>query len=101
MLDRLVQELRVGPRQPAKQPGPLLPIPPGIHRHRPLRKAPWFLLAGSVAAIATGDVFYGLGRMDVADACYLTMFGLVVLSLLQFTRGGKTELVSDLPVEAA
>ncbi|MFC7532107.1 PAS domain S-box protein [Actinoplanes sp. GCM10030250] len=68
--------------------GSVIAILFSVHRHRPLRKAPWFLLAGSVAAIATGDVFYGLGRMGVADACYLTMFGLVVLSLLQFTRGG-------------
>ncbi|WP_230859815.1 PAS domain-containing protein [Actinoplanes aureus] len=60
----------------------------GIHRHRPARKAPWLLLAGAIAALAAGDVFYGLRRMDLADACYLLMFGLVALSLLQFTRGG-------------
>ncbi|MEU4422836.1 PAS domain S-box protein [Actinoplanes sp. NPDC024001] len=60
----------------------------GVHRHRPDRKAPWLLLAAAIAALATGDVFYGLGWRDVADAGYLVMFGLVALSLLQFTRGG-------------
>ncbi|WP_328466431.1 PAS domain-containing protein [Actinoplanes sp. NBC_00393] len=68
--------------------GSVAAILTGIYRYRPARKAPWFLLAGAVAALAAGDVCYEHRRMDLADACYLLMFGLVVLSLLQFTRGG-------------
>ncbi|GIE82647.1 hypothetical protein Aph02nite_85970 [Actinoplanes philippinensis] len=60
----------------------------GVHRHRPARRAPWLLLAGAVATLAIGDVFYAYQRMAVADTAYLAMFALVALSLLQFTRGG-------------
>jgi PAS domain-containing protein len=60
----------------------------GVHRHRPGRRAPWLLLAGAVATLAIGDVWYAYDRMALADAAYLLMFVLVALSLLQFTRGG-------------
>ncbi|MEU8657562.1 diguanylate cyclase, partial [Actinoplanes philippinensis] len=60
----------------------------GVHRHRPARRSPWLLLAGAVATLAIGDVFYAYHRMAVADTAYLMMFALVALSLLQFTRGG-------------
>jgi PAS domain-containing protein len=60
----------------------------GVHRHRPTRRAPWLLLAAAVATLALGDVWYAYHRMAFADAAYLVMFGLVALSLLQFTRGG-------------
>jgi PAS domain-containing protein len=60
----------------------------GVHRHRPGRRAPWLLLAGAVAALTVGDVWYAYDRMAYADAAYLLMFVLVALSLLQFTRGG-------------
>ncbi|BCJ44949.1 hypothetical protein GCM10010168_84770 [Actinoplanes ianthinogenes] len=60
----------------------------GVRRHRPVRRAPWWLLAGSLVALAAGDVFYSYRLRDVADGWYLAMFGLVALCLLQFTRGG-------------
>lgn len=60
----------------------------GVHRHRPARRAPWLLLAGAVATLAIGDIFYAYDRMAFADTSYLLMFVLVALSLLQFTRGG-------------
>ncbi|WIM97730.1 PAS domain-containing protein [Actinoplanes oblitus] len=60
----------------------------GVRRHRPARRAPWWLLAGSLVTLAVGDVFYSYHLRDVADAWYLVMFGLVALCLLQFTRGG-------------
>jgi PAS domain-containing protein len=60
----------------------------GVRRHRPARRAPWLLLAGSVAALAIGDVWYEMDRTALADTAYLVMFALVALSLLQFTRGG-------------
>jgi PAS domain S-box-containing protein len=58
----------------------------GVWWHRPARIAPWALLAGAIACIGTGDVFYALDRMAVADACYLAMFALVAAALLQFTQ---------------
>ncbi|BCY06223.1 PAS domain-containing protein [Actinoplanes sp. L3-i22] len=60
----------------------------GVRRHRPARQAPWWLLAGSLAALAVGDVCYSYRWMNVADIFYLLMFGLTALCLLQFTRGG-------------
>ncbi|MBB4739455.1 PAS domain S-box-containing protein [Actinoplanes octamycinicus] len=59
-----------------------------MRRHRPARRAPWWLLAGSLAALAAGDVCYSYRVMGLADLCYLLMFGLTALCLLQFTRGG-------------
>ncbi|MEV6346606.1 PAS domain-containing protein [Actinoplanes sp. NPDC051851] len=65
----------------------------GVRRHRPARRAPWLLLAGSLAALAVGDVFYAYEVASVYDSLYLLMFALVALSLLQFTRGGT--LIGD------
>ncbi|MFI5895535.1 PAS domain-containing protein [Actinoplanes sp. NPDC051513] len=66
-----------------------LAIIAGVRWHRPSRVGPWLLLAGSVAAIAVGDVFYAAGAMPAAEACYLSMFVLVAAALVQFTRGGS------------
>ncbi|TWG23510.1 PAS domain S-box-containing protein [Actinoplanes teichomyceticus] len=60
----------------------------GVRRHRPARTAPWWLLAGSVAALTVGDVCYAYGHRDLAEPFYMSMFGSVSLCLLQFTRGG-------------
>ncbi len=60
----------------------------GICRHKPARIGPWLLLAASVASLAVGDVFYALDNMSAADLCYVAMFALVALALLQLTRGG-------------
>jgi PAS domain S-box-containing protein len=61
----------------------------GLFRHRPARIGPWLLLAGSIAGLAVGDVFYAVGEPGLADACYLAMFVLVAAALWQFTRGGS------------
>jgi PAS domain S-box-containing protein len=61
----------------------------GILRNRPARIGPWLLLAGSVASLAVGDVFYALENWTAADICYLAMFGFVALALLQLTRSGS------------
>ena len=60
----------------------------GVRWHRPVRLAPWLLLAGSVASLAIGDVFYALDRRVAAELCYLALFVLVTLGLLLLTRGG-------------
>ncbi|GIE29806.1 hypothetical protein Ait01nite_028510 [Actinoplanes italicus] len=60
----------------------------GVRRHHPGRRSPWLLLAGAVATLAIGDVWYAYDEMAFADSAYLLMFVLVALSLLQFTRGG-------------
>ena len=69
--------------------GSCLAIIIGVRWHRPSRVGPWLLLAGSVAALAIGDVFYAVGAMPAAEACYLSMFVLVAAALMQFTRGGS------------
>ena len=68
--------------------GGVIAILLGVRRHRPARPAAWFLLAGSLAALATGDVCYALHRALPADICYLSMFAFVATALLCFTRGG-------------
>jgi PAS domain S-box-containing protein len=60
----------------------------GVCWHRPARIAPWLLLAGSVASLAVGDVFYALDLHLAAELCYLALFVLVTLSLLLLTRAG-------------
>jgi len=40
--------------------GSVLAIIAGVRWHRPARVGPWFLLAGSLASIAIGDVFYAV-----------------------------------------
>jgi PAS domain S-box-containing protein len=60
----------------------------GVAWHRPTRMGPWLLLAGAVASLAAGDVFYALHEGGVADVLYLAMFAVVALSLLELTRGG-------------
>jgi PAS domain S-box-containing protein len=47
------------------------------------------LLAGALASLAIGDIFYALHYSLAAEALYLSMFGLVSAALLQFTRGGS------------
>jgi PAS domain S-box-containing protein len=69
--------------------GSCLAIIIGVRRHRPARVAPWLLLAGAVASLAIGDIFYAMGVMSVADICYLAMFVLVSGALVQFTGGGS------------
>ena len=69
--------------------GSCLAIIYGVRRHRPSRVGPWLLLAGSIAAIAIGDIFYAVDAMSAAEACYLSMFVLVGAALVQFTRAGS------------
>ncbi|GID31213.1 hypothetical protein Abr02nite_61960 [Paractinoplanes brasiliensis] len=61
----------------------------GLRRHRPARVMPWLLLAGAIAALAIGDVFFAFDEMAVATGFYLAMFVLVAGALLQFTQGGS------------
>ncbi|GIF26442.1 PAS domain S-box-containing protein [Actinoplanes tereljensis] len=61
----------------------------GVRWHRPARIGPWTLLAGSVASLAIGDIFYAIKADSVAETFYLSMFLLVAAALLQFTRFGS------------
>ncbi|GAB2593281.1 hypothetical protein Aab01nite_36410 [Paractinoplanes abujensis] len=61
----------------------------GLRRHRPARVVPWLLLAGAVAVLAIGDVFYAFDEMSFATGFYLAMFVLVAGALWQFTQGGS------------
>jgi PAS domain-containing protein len=60
----------------------------GLRWHRPARIGPWLLLAGAVACLSIGDVFYAIGLRGVAEPWYLALFVLVSMSMLQLTRGG-------------
>ena len=61
----------------------------GVRIHRPARSAPWLLLGGAIAALATGDVLFALHVEVAADVCYLSMFVFMAAALLQFTGGGS------------
>ena len=69
--------------------GSCLAIVAGLRRHRPSRIGPWLLLAGAIASLAVGDVFYAVDLGLAAERLYLSMFVLVAAALLQFTRGGS------------
>jgi PAS domain S-box-containing protein len=65
----------------------------GAWWHAPLRRAPWWLLAGAILAMAAGDTIYGATVHSAADElpiigeiCYLAMFPLVTAGLIQMTR---------------
>lgn len=61
----------------------------GLRWHRPARIGPWLLLAGAIAALAVGDVFYAFSEMSAATGFYLTNFVLVALALMRLTQGGS------------
>lgn len=65
----------------------------GAWWHAPLRRAPWWFLAGAIIAMAAGDTIYGATVHSptdelpvVGDVCYLAMFPLVTAGLIQMTR---------------
>lgn len=65
----------------------------GAHRHAPLRRAPWWLLATAIIAMAAGDTIYGATVHSpaddlpiIGDVCYLAMFPLVTAGFIQMTR---------------
>ncbi|HEX8629410.1 MAG TPA: hypothetical protein VF755_14695, partial [Catenuloplanes sp.] len=65
----------------------------GVRWHRPVPRTPWLLLAGGLAAQATGDVLFALavdGPGDrspmPAELCYLAMYVLITAGMLGFTR---------------
>src|SRR5919112_5174800 len=60
----------------------------GVRKHRPARIGPWMLLAGSILALAAGDVFYAYDEQAVASLFYYGLFVLVAAGMLQLTRGG-------------
>jgi PAS domain S-box-containing protein len=61
--------------------------------HAPQRRAPWWLLAAAIVAMAAGDTIYGATVHSLADdlpvigdVCYIAMFPLVTAALIQMTR---------------
>jgi PAS domain S-box-containing protein len=65
----------------------------GTRLHAPRRKAPWWLLAAAVLAMAAGDTIFaaavhrpGDPSPAIVDACYLAMFPLVSVGFIQLTR---------------
>jgi PAS domain S-box-containing protein len=69
--------------------GSCLAIVVGIRWHKPVRVGPWILLAGSIASLAIGDIFYAMDAEGTAEAFYLSMFLLVAAALVQLTRLGS------------
>ncbi len=64
--------------------------------HRPVRRSPWWLLAGAVLAMGVGDTIFGAtvhATADrppiIADVFYLLMFPLVTAGLIDLTRTGS------------
>ncbi|GIM89067.1 PAS domain-containing protein [Paractinoplanes toevensis] len=66
-----------------------LSIMVGVRWHKPARVGPWILLAGAIAGLAIGDIFYAIDAEGTAEAFYLAMFLLVAAALVQFTRVGS------------
>ena len=60
----------------------------GVRRHRPVRSGVWWLLGSAIVAMAAGDVSYAIGAGVLAEVCYLSMFPLVAVGMIQLTRGG-------------
>jgi PAS domain S-box-containing protein len=64
----------------------------GIRRNAPPRPLPWWMLGAAILAMALGDTIYGAdaqGRSSapaVADVCYLAMFPLLTIGLVQMVR---------------
>src|SRR3954469_18286460 len=61
----------------------------GVRWHKPARVGPWILLAGAIAGLAIGDIFYAIDAEGTAEAFYLAMFLLVAAALVQFTGFGS------------
>src|SRR5689334_13403951 len=67
----------------------------GTRRYRPVRRAPWWLLAAAVLSMGAGDVIYaatvrrpGQEPPVVDDVFYLAMFPLLTAGLIMMTRTG-------------
>jgi PAS domain S-box-containing protein len=64
----------------------------GVRRHVPRRRSPWGLLAAAMLAMAAGDALFAAdaGRdlllATLADVCYLAMFPLIAVGLMQLTQ---------------
>ncbi|NJC83217.1 PAS domain S-box protein [Planosporangium mesophilum] len=65
----------------------------GVRRYAPRARAPWWLLAGAILAMAAGDTIFGAAVRRpgdpspvMVDVCYLSMLPLVLAGLIQLTR---------------
>ncbi|MFM9370925.1 putative bifunctional diguanylate cyclase/phosphodiesterase [Streptomyces sp. Da 82-17] len=76
----------------------------GVHRNRPARRWPWWLLAAGLTSFAAGDAFYNLLALDTdsaeafptaADACYLAAYPLFAAAFLGLVRYRRAD--RDLP----
>src|SRR5689334_22160517 len=63
----------------------------GVHRYRPVRRVPWYLLAGAIASGSIADTLYavdnganGLAR-TLSDLFYLAMVPPVAVGLILLT----------------
>ncbi|GIH16386.1 hypothetical protein Raf01_45580 [Rugosimonospora africana] len=64
----------------------------GTRRHAPVRALPWWMIAAAILAMAVGDTIFGSdvrvhsAAPVVADVCYLAMFPLLTIGLIQMVR---------------
>jgi signal transduction histidine kinase len=59
----------------------------GVRRYRPASRGPWYLVAGALAAIGTGDALLLASPVrDLADLCFLATYVALTVALLRLVR---------------
>jgi hypothetical protein len=59
----------------------------GIRRHKPVNRRPWYLIAGALLALGTGDAIqFSSSVQDLADLCFLATYVALTVALLRLVR---------------
>jgi signal transduction histidine kinase len=68
----------------------------GVRRHRPANRRPWYLIAGALLAIGTGDAIqFASSVQDLADICFLATYIALTVALLGLVRARSPD--RDIP----
>ena len=68
----------------------------GIRRHRPVNRRPWYLIAGALLALGTGDAIqFSSSVQDLAELCFLATYIALTVALLRLVRARSPD--RDIP----
>jgi hypothetical protein len=68
----------------------------GIRRHRPVNRRPWYLIAGALLALGTGDAIQlSSSVQDLAELCFLATYIALTVALLRLVRARSPD--RDIP----